>query len=56
MPQTTSITQRLQTDLVTVSLSKNSYPTGVVKPDYGYPTFQRIAKAVQSKGHTFKNL
>ena len=42
--------------LRTLSLSNNSNPTGVVKPVYGNQTFQLTAKAVYSKGHTFKNL
>ena len=42
--------------LTTVSWSNNSHPTGVVKPVAVYPTFQLTAKAVKSKGHTFKNL
>ena len=32
--------------LRTVSWSANSYPTGVVKPVNGYPTFPLTAKAV----------
>ena len=42
--------------LRTVSLGDESHPTGVVKPVYGIPTFPLTAKAVLSKGHTFKNL
>ena len=38
----TTIADRLRT----VSWSNNSYPTGVVKPVYGYPTFPLPAKAV----------
>ena len=30
----------------TVSWSKNSHPTGVFKPIYGYPTFPLTLKAV----------
>ena len=42
--------------LGTVSWGNDSHPTGVVKPVYGIPTFPLTAKAVQSKGHTFKHL
>ena len=38
----TTIADRLRT----VSWSKSSHPTGVVKPVYGYPTFTLTAKAV----------
>ena len=38
----TTISDRLKT----VSSSKNSHPTGVVKPVYGYASFPLIAKAV----------
>ena len=41
----TSITQRLRTDLGR-SVGVTSRPTGVVKPVYGYSTFQLTAKAV----------
>ena len=54
-PPKTSITQRLRTDLGR-SVWVTSNPTGVVKPVYGIPTFPLTAKAVQSKGHTFKNI
>ena len=53
-PPKTSITQRLRTDLGR-SVGVTSNPTGVVKPVYGIPTFPLTAKAVLSKGHTFKN-
>ena len=46
-----TIAERLRT----VSWGNDSHPTGVVKPVYGIPTFPLTAKAVQSKGHTFKN-
>ena len=36
--------------------SNNSHPTGVVKPVYGIPNFPLTAKAVSSKGHTFKDV
>ena len=39
-----------------VSWGNDSFLTGVVKPVYGIPTFPLTEKAVQSKGHTFKNL
>ena len=55
-PPKTSITQRLRTDLGRSVGGNNSHPTGVVKPVYGIPTFPLTAKAVQSKGHAFKNL
>ena len=42
--------------LRTVSWSNDSHQSGVVKPVYGIPTFPLSAKAVQSEGHTFKNL
>ena len=42
--------------LRTVSWNDNSHPTGVVKPVEGYPTFPLTAKAMQSKGHAFKDL
>ena len=45
-PPKTSITQRLRTDLRTVSFGNDSHPTGVVKPVYGIPTFPLTAKAV----------
>ena len=51
-PPKSSITQRLRT----VSWGNDSHPTGVVKPVYGIPTFSLTAKALKSKGHTFKNL
>ena len=47
----TTIVDRLRT----FSWSNNSYPTGVVKPVYGYPTFPLTAKAVKSKGLTYNN-
>ena len=40
--------------LRSVNWSDDSHPTDVVKPDYGIPTFPLIAKAVLSKGQTFK--
>ena len=42
-PPKTSIPQRLQTDLGR-SVGVTSHPTGVVKPVYGYPTFQRTRR------------
>ena len=48
----TTIADRLRT----VSWSNSSHPTGVVKPVYERSTFPLTATAVQSKGHTFKNL
>ena len=39
-----------------VSSSNKNYPNGVVKPVNGYPTFPLTAKAMSSKGHTFKIL
>ena len=42
--------------LRTVSWGNDSHQTGVVKQVYGIPTFPLTANAVQSKGHTFKNL
>ena len=48
----TTIADRLRT----VNRSNDSYPTGVFKPIYGIPTFPLISKAVQSKGHIFKNV
>ena len=42
--------------LRTVDWSKDSNPTGVVKPVYGTQTFPLTAKAVKLKGHTFKNV
>ena len=48
----TTIADRLRT----VSWSNNSHPTGVVKPVYERSTFPLTATAVQSNGHTFKNL
>ena len=42
--------------LRTVSWSNTSHPTGVVQPVYERPTFPLTATAVQSNGHTFKNL
>ena len=48
----TTIADRLRT----VSWSNSSHPTGVVKPVYERSTFPLSATAVQSKGHTFKNL
>ena len=53
-PPKTSITQRLWTDLGR-SVGVTSNPTVVVKPVYGIPTLPPTAKAVQPKGHTFKN-
>ena len=56
--QNFSITQRMRTDLgrsVRVTTA-TQLVHGVVKPVYGIPTFQLTAKAVQSKGHIFKNL
>ena len=41
---------------MTVSSSNYWHPTGVVKPGYGIPTFQLTAKALYSKGHTFKTV
>ena len=48
----TTIVDRLRT----VSWGIDSHQTDVVKPVYGIPTFPFTAKAVLSKGHTFKNL
>ena len=42
----TSITQRLRTDLGTVSWSSNSHPTGVVKPVYVRTTFPLTTTAM----------
>ena len=42
--------------LRTVSWSNSSHSTGVIKPVYECSTFLLTATAVQSKGHTFKNL
>ena len=42
--------------LRTVSWSNYSHHIGVVKPVYGYSTFQLTTKAVLSKGHTFTNV
>ena len=42
--------------LTTVSWGNDIHPTVVVRPVYGIPTFPLTAKAVLSKGHTFKNL
>ena len=55
-PPKTSITKRLRTDLgrsVEVTIA-----TQLVwfKPVYRIPAFRLTAKAVQSKGHTFKSL
>ena len=44
----TTIADRLRP----VSLSNDSHPTGVVKPDYGIPTSPLTAKAMESKEHT----
>ena len=49
----TSIIQRLQAQLRTVSWSNDSQPTYVVKPVYGIPL---SAKAVKSKGQTLTNM
>ena len=46
----TTIAERLRT----VSWGDDSHTTGVVKPVYEIPTFPLTAKAVWSKGHTFK--
>ena len=48
----TTIADRLRT----VSWGNESHPADVVKPVYRIPTFPLTAKAVKSKGHTFKNL
>ena len=40
----TSITQELRTDF---SWSNESHPIGVVKPDYGIPTYLLTTKAVK---------
>ena len=48
----TTIADRLRS----VSWSNGSHPTGVAKPVYERSTFPLAATAVQSKGHTFKNL
>ena len=48
----TTIADRLRT----VSWSNDGYPTDAVKPVNGIITFQLTAKAVLSKGHTFKIL
>ena len=40
----------------TVSWRNYGHPTGLAKPVYGIPTFPLTAKAVLSKGHTFKNV
>ena len=47
----TLITQRLRT----INWSDDSHQTDVVKPIYGTSTFQLNAKAVESKGHTYKD-
>ena len=44
-PPKTSNSQRLRTDLGR-SVGVTSYPTGVVKPVYEYPTFPLTTKAV----------
>ena len=48
----TTIADRLRM----VSWSNSSHPTGVVKPVNERSTFPLTTTAVQSKGHTFKNL
>ena len=48
----TTVADRLRT----VSWNNSSHQTGVVKPVYERSTFSLTATAVQSKGHTFKNL
>ena len=45
-PPKTLITQRLRTDLGRSVGGNDSYPTGVVKPVYGIPTFPLTAQAV----------
>ena len=42
--------------LKTVSRGYDCHPTGMVEPVYDIPTFPLTAKAVQSKGHQFKNV
>ena len=42
--------------LRTVSWSNDSHATDVVNSVYGIPAFRLTAKAMQSKGHTFKKL
>ena len=42
--------------LMTVRWSNKSHSTGLVKLVYGYQTFPLTAKAMLSKGRTFRNL
>ena len=48
----TTIADRLRT----TSWGNDSHSTGLVKAVYGITTFSLTAKAVLSKGHTFKNV